>query len=73
MTRLHLTVSGMDCTGCEQRISTVLTRLDGITLVEVDHRSGSVVVEYDPAAVAEATISERLAVAGYETIGGANP
>ncbi len=68
MNRLSLEVSGMSCTGCEQRISALLGRLDGIGTVEADHRAGVVVVEYDPASVDEATIVGRLADAGYERV-----
>ncbi len=69
MTRLTLTVAGMDCTGCEQRIATVLGRLDGVGAVDADHAAGTVVVDFDPGEVDEATISARLADAGYETVG----
>ncbi len=69
MTRLSLTVSGMSCTGCEQRIAAVLGRLEGIALVEADHRAGTVVVDYDPASVDQAAITRRLDDAGYETTG----
>ena len=69
MNRLSLAVSGMTCTGCEQRIAAALGRLDGIGHVEADHVAGTVVVDYDPAAVDEVAISRRLADAGYETAG----
>lgn len=66
MTRLSLTVTGMSCTGCEQRIDTALRRLDGVGRVVADHRTGTVVVDFDPGAVDEATITARLADAGYD-------
>ncbi len=56
MSRLTITVSGMSCAGCEQRIRTVLGRLDGVGAVEADHTVGTVVVDYDPAAVDEAAV-----------------
>ena len=72
MSRLSLAVSGMSCTGCEQRIATALGRLDGVGRVEADHHAGTVVVDYDPATVDEAAITRRLIDAGYETlVGGA--
>lgn len=67
MNRLQMTVSGMSCTGCEQRIANVLGRLNGVTQVEADHRAGTVVVDYHADTVDEAEISGRLADAGYET------
>lgn len=68
MKRLNMTVSGMSCTGCEQRIATVLGRLDGVAHVEADHQAGTVAVDYDAATVDEATIARRLADAGYERV-----
>ncbi len=70
MSRLALTVAGMSCAGCEQRISVVLGRLDGVGEVEADHRAGTVVVDYDPTAVDEVVITERLEDAGYQSLGG---
>lgn len=66
MTPLSLTVHGMSCTGCEQRIATVLGRLDGVGSVEADHRDGTVRLDYDPSVVTAETITARLADAGYE-------
>ncbi len=68
MSRLTLTVSGMSCAGCEQRVRTVLGRVDGVGAVEADHAAGTVVVDYDPAAVDEAALRERLEDAGYEPL-----
>jgi len=70
MKRLETTVTGMSCTGCEQRIANVLGRLDGVANVAADHRAGTVVVDYDAATVDESTIAERLADAGYEAAAG---
>lgn len=66
MSALSLTVTGMSCTGCEQRIATVLGRIDGIGRVEADHRTGTVTVDFDPNLVVEDAILSRLATAGYE-------
>lgn len=67
MDRLEMAVSGMSCTGCEQRIAAVLGRLEGVAEVDADHRAGTVTVAYAAATVDEATIRSRLADAGYET------
>ena len=66
MTPLSLTVTGMSCTGCEQRIATVLRRLDGVGTLEADHREGTIRLDYDPSVVTPETITGRLADAGYE-------
>lgn len=65
MTRVSLNVTGMSCTGCEQRIGVVLKRLDGVGRVLADHQAATVVVDYDPAAIEEAIIVRRLEAAGY--------
>ena len=66
MTPLSLTMNGMSCTGCEQRIAAVLGRLDGVGTVEADHREGMIRLDYDPSVVTPETITARLADAGYE-------
>lgn len=66
MTPLSLIVTGMSCAGCEQRISTVLGRLDGVQNVQADHQNGSIRLDYDPTLVTAETITSRLADAGYE-------
>lgn len=68
-----LRVKGMDCEGCEQRISTVLRRLEGVSAVAADHRSGSVSIDYDEGAVEPGVITERLEQAGYEVVGKEEP
>lgn len=68
MTRLSLRLTGMECTGCEHRISVLLRRLEGVGRVAASHRAGTVVVDYDPAAVDEDTIKRRLAAAGYDSV-----
>ena len=68
MKRLTVTVRGMSCPGCEQRISNALGRLDGVGGVTSDHESGRVAVDYDPAVVGEEAITDWLAEAGYDTV-----
>ncbi|MBW3650451.1 MAG: heavy-metal-associated domain-containing protein [Actinobacteria bacterium] len=68
MTPLSLTLSGMSCAGCEQRIANVLGRLDGVGSVQADHRERTVRLDYDPSVVTPETISARLAGAGYAPI-----
>lgn len=66
MNRLALTVTGMSCTGCEQRVSAVLGRLEGVSRAEADHLTGTLLVDFDGATIDEARIMRRLADAGYE-------
>jgi copper chaperone len=61
------TVSGMTCDHCKNAVTTELSRLDGVTRVDVDLATGAVSVEstgpLDRTAVAEA-VDE----AGYELV-----
>ena len=66
MASLSLTVNGMTCTGCEQRIATALGRLDGVGIVEADHREGTIRLDYDPSLVTPEIITARLTDAGYQ-------
>lgn len=66
--QLVLEVSGMSCGGCEERISTALSRLEGVRRISADHRSGQVRVAYDPVAVTAQTVRERIADMGYAVV-----
>jgi copper chaperone len=60
METLVLQVEGMSCTGCEQRIGTVLRRVEG---VRVEVRVG-------PEMTDRAVLAERIEAAGYQVIEG---
>jgi len=65
METLMLTVAGMDCTGCEQRIQRVVGRLEGVRRVTADHQRGQVQVVLDPATVTPAAVRTAIEQAGY--------
>jgi copper chaperone CopZ len=65
-----LRVSGMACSGCEQRINTVLRRVEGVREVTADHSTGVVRVRVGPELADRAVLAERLAAAGYPVING---
>ncbi|PSP17734.1 MAG: hypothetical protein BRC58_05420 [Cyanobacteria bacterium QS_8_64_29] len=62
----QLPVSGMRCSGCESRLSQVLTQLEGVFRVEADHQSGQVRIVFDETRASPATIRTAIAQAGYE-------
>jgi copper chaperone CopZ len=66
MEQLELTVSGMTCTACEQRIAKALSRVDGVVRATADHRTGHVRVVFDGARVFEETVRRTVERAGYE-------
>jgi copper chaperone len=69
MQTLMLTVGGMDCSGCEQRIQRVVGRLEGVRRVTADHQRGQVQVVLDAAAVAPAAVRAAIQQAGYTVAG----
>ena len=65
MKQLNLEVSGMSCTGCEDRIQTALTRLDGVVRSKADHQAGKVQVVIDPGRASEEAVRGAIEKAGY--------
>lgn len=63
-----LDVHGMDCPGCENRVQTALTRLEGVIRVDADHRTGRVTVRFDEARLSVDDVNERIRDAGYEVV-----
>jgi copper chaperone len=66
MEQLDLSVSGMTCIGCENRIERTLKDLDGVRHVNADHRAGAVTVMLDEAQTDEAAVRARIEQVGYE-------
>ena len=66
--QLVLQVSGMSCSGCEQRIGNALRRLDGVSRSSADHRSGQVRVAHDPAQVSAEKLRARIEDMGYAVV-----
>ena len=66
MEQLNLRVSGMTCTGCENRIERVLGGLDGVRHVNADHQAGAVTVLLDESQSGEPAVRSWIEQAGYE-------
>jgi copper chaperone len=66
METMVLQVSGMSCTGCEQRIDRVLRRVEGVRSVVADHVGGRVEVRVGPELTDRRVLAERIEDAGYE-------
>lgn len=69
MQTLMLTVGGMDCSGCEQRIQPYGQPAGGVRRVTADHQRGRVQVVLDPATVAPAAVRAAIEQAGYTVAG----
>ena len=70
MDTLALQVKGMSCTGCEQRIGTVLRRVEGVREVTADHTTGRVEVRVGPELTDRSVLGQRIESAGYQVIEG---
>lgn len=65
MAETTVTVSGIHCSGCEQRIATVLGRVEGVRGVKADHQAQTVKVGYDPRRLDPQRIAGELARIGF--------
>ncbi len=61
---IDLRVSGMDCEKCERRITTAVSRLEGVRRVSADHVSGEVHVLADGEVMRDA-VARQIIEAGY--------
>ena len=66
MMQLELKVSGMTCTGCEQRIAKALSRLEGVVRSTANHQTGQVRVVFDATRTSEQPVRSAIEQAGYE-------
>lgn len=64
MQRYELTVEGMACTGCEERVTNAAKRVDGVRRVEADHETESVEVTAEDGT--EDAVREAIHAAGYD-------
>ena len=67
MEQLILNVTGMTCGGCENAVKRAVSRLDGVSNVTASHSDNRVIVDYQPAKVDRASITNAINTAGYTT------
>lgn len=65
MERIVVSVSGMRCTGCAERIERLLRRMEGVHGVAADHVCGRVELHIDPELTDQHILAERITIAGY--------
>lgn len=61
--RFEFKVSGMDCGGCERKVSSALTKIYGVKKVEVSASEGTVIV--NAKGVESSQIREGIVGAGF--------
>ena len=68
MEKQVLSIRGMTCAACAQRVEKTINKLDGITSASVNFATEKATVEYDPQKVRISIIKESVEKAGYEAI-----
>ena len=63
---LEVSIGGMTCTGCEQKIQAGVSKLDGIKSVKASHTDANALIEYYPVVVDTAKIREAITGSGYD-------
>lgn len=66
MARLSLTISGMTCGHCRQKVEDALTAVDGVWAASVDLADGSAEVDFDDKLADADTLRTAVEAAGYE-------
>lgn len=66
MPKKELKVSGMTCGHCRAAVETALKTLDGVNSVDVDLKTGRVLVDYEEGKAAEQELMDAVKNAGYE-------
>ena len=69
METVVLQVEGMSCGGCEQRLGTVLGRVEGVREVSADHATGRVQVRVGPELSDPTVLTDRVEAAGFAVTG----
>ncbi len=66
MQTLNYDVRGMTCGGCTGSVQRVLSKLDGVSHVEVSLTPGTATMQTDPSRVTAAQIRSAITSLGYE-------
>jgi copper ion binding protein len=61
-----LQVTGMTCGGCESAVRRAVGKLPGVASVDASHVERRVTVDFDPAQVDVAAITEKIQKLGYQ-------
>lgn len=64
MERYELTVEGMACTGCAERVANAVTQVDGVHRADADHAVGTIEVTADEDT--EDAVRQAVYDAGYD-------
>jgi copper chaperone CopZ len=62
---VEVKISGMTCTGCEQKIQAGIGKISGIESVKASYVTGNAIVEYYPGKADTSEIRQAVKDAGY--------
>lgn len=62
-------VEGLVCARCTNKVTTALTKIEGVEVESVSHESGQAVLKYDPAKVKPAQLKAAIVDCGYKITG----
>ena len=65
MHEIILNVSGMMCSGCENRVQNIISAIEGVKEVVANHNDGTVKITMDRE-ISKDVIKEKLEDMGYE-------
>jgi len=68
MQHIELTVDGMTCTGCSNRLQRVLEATDGVQAAHIVLETKQVTVEYNPARIGIAALHAAISDAGFKVM-----
>ncbi len=63
--RQKFTVTGMTCSACSAHVEKAVSKLDGVSSVNVNLLGGSMQVDYDPTRQSESSIIAAVVASGY--------
>lgn len=63
-----LTVKGMTCVGCEDRITTALDAVPGVEEQSADHEAGTVTSRIDPTVADVQAVRDAIEGLGYRVV-----
>lgn len=67
MKELTLNISGMMCTGCENRVKNALNLIKGVEIIEVNHKNGIVKLNINEN-IEKNTIEETITDLGFDIV-----
>jgi copper chaperone CopZ len=67
--RIEVSINGMTCAGCEQKIQTEVAKMEGVKTVKAVCTVGKAFIDYNPTIADTALIRKTITGAGYAVTG----